>query len=77
MHIDEVKGDATPSFEVEIQISAPTHLARGMTVKAARIMKTNLLFQLTMAVWMKRKILYTGRSSTVASEVALMRARIE
>ena len=35
VHIDEVKGDATPSFEVEIQISAPTHLARGMTVEAA------------------------------------------
>ena len=35
VRIDEVKGDATPSFEVEIQISAPTHLARGMTVEAA------------------------------------------
>ena len=35
VRIDEVKGDATPSFEVEIQISAPQHLAPGMTVEAA------------------------------------------
>jgi RND family efflux transporter MFP subunit len=35
VRIDEVKGAAIPSVEVEIHISAPTHLARGMTVEAA------------------------------------------
>ena len=49
VRIDEVKGAATPSFEVEIQISAPTHLALGTTVEAVVLYENQ-----PAALWLRR-----------------------